>query len=124
MQPDQKKAKIEQVVANKALRRDTLSKDSIAMQNPAYIKTSESTDVSPSAVSTRKKKHVTPGERQALLACRNEKFRAAPNRKNSTLPEEGSKNTKVTNDIQAPKQLEVIKEGNKLNCAYNSPNQI
>ena len=31
MQPDQKKAKIEQVVANKALRRDTLSKDSIAM---------------------------------------------------------------------------------------------
>lgn len=35
MQPNQKKAKLEQDSANRARRRDTLSKNSIAMENPA-----------------------------------------------------------------------------------------
>uniref|UniRef100_K4AIV9 Helitron helicase-like domain-containing protein n=1 Tax=Setaria italica TaxID=4555 RepID=K4AIV9_SETIT len=35
MQPNQKKAKLEQVSANRARQRDTLSKKSIAMENPA-----------------------------------------------------------------------------------------
>ncbi|RCV05919.1 hypothetical protein SETIT_1G121300v2 [Setaria italica] len=41
MQPNQKKAKLQQDSANRARRRNTLSKNSIAMENPANIVTDE-----------------------------------------------------------------------------------
>jgi hypothetical protein len=45
MHPDKKKAKIEQVKANRELKRITPCKESIAMLNPAYIPTEQ--DVKP-----------------------------------------------------------------------------
>jgi hypothetical protein len=41
MQPEQKKARLEQIVANREFRRNTPCKESIAMVNPAYIATEE-----------------------------------------------------------------------------------
>jgi hypothetical protein len=41
MQPEQKKARIEKVAANKILKRNTPCKESIAMVNPAYIETEQ-----------------------------------------------------------------------------------
>ena len=41
MQPEQKKARIKQIAANRELKRNTPCKDSIAMVNPAYIATEE-----------------------------------------------------------------------------------
>jgi hypothetical protein len=37
MQPEQKKARIQQITENKELKRSTQTKDSIALENPAYI---------------------------------------------------------------------------------------
>ena len=41
MQPEQKTARIEQIIANREFRRNTPCKESIAMINPAYIATEE-----------------------------------------------------------------------------------
>uniref|UniRef100_A0A453ESB3 Uncharacterized protein n=1 Tax=Aegilops tauschii subsp. strangulata TaxID=200361 RepID=A0A453ESB3_AEGTS len=47
------------------LKRSTPSKDSIAMENPAYVATQK--EVSTSKFSEKHVKRVTPGERQTLL---------------------------------------------------------
>jgi hypothetical protein len=39
MEQEKKKARIEQITANQELKRNTQTKDSIAMENPAYIET-------------------------------------------------------------------------------------
>ena len=41
MQPEQKKARLEQIIANREFRRNTPCKESIAMVNPAYIASKE-----------------------------------------------------------------------------------
>uniref|UniRef100_A0A452YIZ9 Uncharacterized protein n=1 Tax=Aegilops tauschii subsp. strangulata TaxID=200361 RepID=A0A452YIZ9_AEGTS len=41
MQPEQKKARIRQITANRALKRNTPCKESIAMENPTYVATEE-----------------------------------------------------------------------------------
>lgn len=65
MMPKQKKAKIQQVINNKALQRDSPTKDSIAMENPAYI----STDMPPKLTTSKFQEdqidHFTTGERQS-----------------------------------------------------------
>lgn len=93
MRPDQKKARFEQVAANRALRRDTLSKDSIAMENPAYKATERSTNFSPSAINTSQRNHETTAE--------------------SAPPEGSPMKEQVTSHVQ-PLHQEVMKEGNIL----------
>lgn len=63
MKPEQKRAKIEQTNASRMLRCNTPSKDSIAMENPAYIEEEMPSQVIPSALTTKQRKHVAPGER-------------------------------------------------------------
>jgi hypothetical protein len=41
MEPEQKKARIRQIAANRELKRNTPCKESIAMENPAYVETEE-----------------------------------------------------------------------------------
>ena len=64
----QKKARIEHI---NELKRNTASKDSIALENPAYIATEK--EVGTSTIPDYRK-HVTPGERQTLLHRRNKEF--------------------------------------------------
>lgn len=125
IQPNQKKAKLEQDSANRARRRDTLSKNSIAMENPANIATDNSQNVTQFATSIRHRKHVTPGEREALLAYRDEKLTAKTMGKTPATPDEDySTNTKVIDDLESIKQPTNMKEGNTPNCIYDSHNQI
>ncbi|RCV21458.1 hypothetical protein SETIT_4G140900v2, partial [Setaria italica] len=112
IQPNQKKAKLEQDSANRARRRDTLSKNSIAMENPANIATDNSQNVTQFATSIRHRKHVTPGEREALLAYRDEKLTAKTMGKTPATPDEDySTNTKVIDDLESIKQPTNMKEG-------------
>jgi hypothetical protein len=74
MQPEQKKAIIEQITANQELKRSKQPKDSIAMENPAYIETE--LEVRASTFNVEHREHVTPGERQTMLQRRNEEFTA------------------------------------------------
>ena len=41
MQPEQNKARIVQIAANRELKRNTPCKESVAMENPAYVGTEE-----------------------------------------------------------------------------------
>ena len=41
MQPEQKKARVRQIAANRELKRNTPCKESIAMENPTYVATEE-----------------------------------------------------------------------------------
>jgi hypothetical protein len=68
MDPKEKQAKIDKVNANYALRRNTPSEYSIAVENPGYV----ASNMSPFAPIRTERKHVTHGERQALVARRNE----------------------------------------------------
>jgi hypothetical protein len=92
MQQDQKKVKVEQVAANRALRHDTLGKNSIAMENPAYIASDNS-----------------------------EKIKSRPMEKIDAPPDEDySMDIKVIDDPESPKQPTEMKEGDTLNCRYDS----
>lgn len=65
MMPEQKKAKIQQVMNNKALRRDSPTKDSIAMENSAYIATDMPPKLTTSKFHEDQIYHFTPGERHS-----------------------------------------------------------
>lgn len=122
MQPGQKKARFEQVAANRALRRDTLSKDSIAMVNPAYEATEKSTKVNSCAIKKTQRKHEKPAEKHQLLA-QNKSLTTTPFKTISAPPEKDSlMRTEVTNHVEPvhqevtnhaePVHQEVMKEGN------------
>lgn len=97
--PEQRQAKIAKVNANKALRRNTPSQYSIAMENPGYV-----------ASSMSPRKHVTHGERQALLAHRNESFRIK-NRTRSASLEDPSVSAEPANGIDSTNQPSVTNNG-------------
>ncbi|RCV16194.1 hypothetical protein SETIT_3G118400v2, partial [Setaria italica] len=114
MQPNEKKAKLQQDYANRARRRDTLSKNSIAMENPANIATDNSENVTQFATSIRQRKHVTPGEREALLAYHDEKLTDKSMEKTpATSDEDCSTNTKVIDDLESIKQPTNMKKDPK-----------
>ena len=46
MKPEQKKARIRQIAANRELKRNTPCKESIVMENPAYVTTEEKVSTS------------------------------------------------------------------------------
>jgi hypothetical protein len=112
-----KKARMEQIGAYRALRRETPSKDSIAMENPVYVTTDKSTIVKPPALDVRKRKQITPGERKALLARRNRKIIATTMRTDSTPLEEKCFMSIATSDQEIKKKPEGLEEGNNLNCS-------
>ncbi|KAM3210840.1 hypothetical protein ACQJBY_064632 [Aegilops geniculata] len=103
MQPKQKKARIEKIKANRELKRNTPSKDSIAMENPAYIATEQ--EVSTSAFTVKHGKHVTAGERQTLLHRHNEEFAA---RRMKSSQEDRSMSENDNDDKELPEQPEVM----------------
>ena len=72
MQTEKKKARMEQIEAHPQLKRNTPSKDSIAMENPEYLATEQ--EESTSTFTVKHRDHVAAGERQALLHRRNEEF--------------------------------------------------
>ena len=110
MQAEQKKARIEQITTNRELRRTTLSKDSIAMENPAYIATEQ--EANTSIFPVKHKKHVKPGERQALLHRRNEEFMT---RRPKTASLDASMTETGNDDTEPLQQPEVMIYGNTLN---------
>jgi hypothetical protein len=66
MQPEKRKSRIEKITNNKELKRSTNTKDSIAMENPAYIETE--LEVTTSTFNVKQ----TPQERQTSLDQKNE----------------------------------------------------
>ncbi|XBI67615.1 hypothetical protein VPH35_046933 [Triticum aestivum] len=107
MQPAQKKARIENI---NELKHNTASKDSIAMENPAYIATEQ--EANTSIFPVKHKKHVKPGERQALLHRRNEEFTT---RRSKTASEDASMTETGNDDTEPLQQPEVVIYGNTLN---------
>jgi hypothetical protein len=114
MEPEQKKARIEQVKANKILKRNTPCKESIVMVNPAYIPTEQ--ELGTATLNVKQKKPVTLGERQTLLHCRNEEFSAKQRKTSSGSSQE---NTFMMNKgnagIEPLKQPQVMINGSTLN---------
>ncbi|VAI15321.1 unnamed protein product [Triticum turgidum subsp. durum] len=109
MQPEQKKARIEKIKANRELKRNMPSKDSIAMENPAYIATEQEVSTSPCTV--KHGKHVTAGERQTLLHRHNEEFAA---RQMKSSQEDRSMSENDNDDNEPPEQPEVTINGKNL----------
>ena len=54
MQPEQKKARIEQIRANREFRRNTPCKESIAMVNPVYVESKEEVSRCRSSIYTKR----------------------------------------------------------------------
>jgi hypothetical protein len=114
MEPEQKKARIEQIIARKELKRSTPCKESIAMVNPAYIPTEE--EVRASTLNVLQRKSVTPGERQTLLHRRNEVFSAKKRKTVSLSSQEDASVMNSYNDgTEPPNQPQVKINGNTLN---------
>ncbi|KAF7036489.1 hypothetical protein CFC21_047143 [Triticum aestivum] len=114
MQPEQKKARIQQITASQELKRSTPSKDSIAMENPAYVATQK--EVSTSKFSEKHVKRVTPGERQTLLRRCNKEFSTRRMKTVSVSSKEEASMTETGNDGTEPlQQPEVMIYGNTLN---------
>ena len=110
MQTAQKKARIENI---NELKHNTASKASIAMENPAYIATEQ--EVSTSNFPVKHKKHVTPGERQALLHRRNEEFTRRRKQAISVSSKEDESMTETCNENTQPlEQPQVMTYGNNL----------
>lgn len=111
MLPEQKKTRIEQINAKRPCN------VSIAMENPGFIATDKPSHDSPPVINVRKRKHVTPGERQALLARRNEKFIV---RQDAAICASSDENisicTENIRDEDHLKQPEATDIGNILNC--------
>ncbi|PNT75908.1 hypothetical protein BRADI_1g41651v3, partial [Brachypodium distachyon] len=96
MQPEQKKARINQIGANRELKRSTPSRDSIAMENPAYITAEQEVNISPLKV--RRRKTVTPGERQTLVHRRNKEFSTRQRKTVQVSVQEDTSKMKTHND--------------------------
>ena len=111
MQPGQKKCRIEQIIESK---RKAETKDSIAMENPAYIATEQ--EVSTSTFDLNHRKNVTPGKRQALLRRRNKDFMT---RRKKIIPESSQEEASMmetdNDDTKTPEQSEGMSSGNTLN---------
>ena len=113
-QQEQKKATIGQNVANRELKGNTSCKESIVMENPAYIATEHEVGTSPFLVKHRK--HVTPGKRQTSLHYRNEEFTIRQMKMLSvTSQEDGSMPVTSKDDIGPLEESEVVIYGNTLN---------
>uniref|UniRef100_K3Z0E3 ATP-dependent DNA helicase n=1 Tax=Setaria italica TaxID=4555 RepID=K3Z0E3_SETIT len=112
MQPEQKKARIEQAITNRELRSSKTTKGSIAMENPPYMETDMSVEVSTSSLNVKHTKHVTPGERQTLLARQNKKFMKKQKRAIYSSSEEHVSMSEEDNDIEMQKQPEMMNLGN------------
>ncbi|XP_062217552.1 uncharacterized protein LOC133917704 [Phragmites australis] len=141
MTPEQKQAKYDRGNTLRQLRRNTPSQDSIAMENPTYIPSVGSVitgdrtiplvkgspvyiqsgseqmpdveirEMNASQISRRQR--VTPGERQALLACRNESFTIRRDKKASASEEENpTLISQSTNGIEPTTQSIVINNEN------------
>ena len=113
MESEQRKARIDQITSNKILKRSTPCKDSIAMENPAYITTEE--EIGTSNLNARQRKPVTPGERQTLLQRRNEEFSEKRRKTVSKLSEKDtSEMNNDNNDIEPIKHPQVMIKGNMI----------
>lgn len=107
MEPEQKQAKIAQVNANRAARRNTPSEDSIALENPGYI----ASDMPPPLLTRPHRKPVTHGERHALIARRNESFMIRRDTRTCDSLEDPSISVQTTSDIDPPKQPSIQNTG-------------
>ena len=113
MQPEQKKARKEQIVARRQLNRSTPCKDSLAMENPEYVATEQEVSTSTSAVKHRD--HVAAGKRQTLLHHRNEQFMRRQRQTVSVSSKEDASMTKNTDENKEPlEQPQVMTYGNNL----------
>lgn len=116
--PEQKKARVEQITANKVLKRSMPCKESIAMRNPAYNTTEHKGRVS--TLNVRQKNQVTPGERQTLLHRRNEEFSTKKRKTGSVSAQEDiSVINSDTEDKEPLKHPEVLING-KSNFLCNT----
>ncbi|KAF6991924.1 hypothetical protein CFC21_008972 [Triticum aestivum] len=110
MQPEQKKAKVEQNKARRQMERNTPSKDSLAMENPEYVATEQ--EVSTFAVKHRD--NVPAGKRQTLLHHRNEQFMRRQRQTVSVSSKQDASMTKNTDENKEPlEQPQVMTYGNK-----------
>ncbi|KAM3225720.1 hypothetical protein ACQJBY_058440 [Aegilops geniculata] len=100
MQTEKKKARMEQIEAHRQLKRNTLSKDSIAMENPEYVATEQ--EESTSTFTVKHRDHVAAGERQALLHRRNEEFTRRRKQAISVSSKEDESMTETCNENTQP----------------------
>lgn len=91
MQPERKKARVEQIEVRRQLKRNTPSKDSIAMENPEYVATEE--EVRSSKLTTKHRNRVAGGKRQTLIHERNEEF---TRRRKQTVAESSKEDKSMT----------------------------
>uniref|UniRef100_K3ZF76 Helitron helicase-like domain-containing protein n=1 Tax=Setaria italica TaxID=4555 RepID=K3ZF76_SETIT len=108
MQLEQKKARIEQAITNREMRSSKTTKGSIAMENPAYIETDMLVEVSTSSLNVKHRKHVTPGERQTLLARQNQKIIKKQKGTVYSSSEEDETMSEEDNDIEMQKQAKIM----------------
>ncbi|RCV15864.1 hypothetical protein SETIT_3G092200v2 [Setaria italica] len=106
IQLEQKKARIEQAITNREMRSSKTTKGSIAMENLVYIETDMS--VSTSSLNVKHRKHVTPGERQTLLARQNKKFMKKQKGTIYSSSKEDETMSEEDNDIEMQKQPEIM----------------
>ena len=113
MQIEKKKARMEQIEAHRQSKRNTPSKDSIAMENPEYVVTEQ--EESTSTFTVKHRDHVAAGERQALLHRRNEEFTRRRKQAISVSSKEDESMTETCNENTQPlEQPQVMTYGNNL----------
>uniref|UniRef100_A0A8R7TGL5 Uncharacterized protein n=1 Tax=Triticum urartu TaxID=4572 RepID=A0A8R7TGL5_TRIUA len=100
MQIEKKKARMEQIEAHRQSKRNTPSKDSIAMKNPEYVATEQ--EESTSTFTVKHRDHVAAGERQALLHRRNEEFTRRHKQAISVSSKEDESMTEICNENTQP----------------------
>ncbi|RCV15867.1 hypothetical protein SETIT_3G092500v2 [Setaria italica] len=108
MQLEQKKARIEQAITNREMRSSKTTKGSIAIENPAYIETNMLVEVNTSSLNVKHRKHVTPGERQTLLARQNKKIIKKQKGTVYSSSEEDETMSEEDNDIEMQKQAKIM----------------
>ncbi|XBH84641.1 hypothetical protein VPH35_072765 [Triticum aestivum] len=113
MQPEQKKARVEQRKARRQMECNTPSKDSLPMENPEYVATEQEVSTSTSAVKHRD--HVAAGKRQTLLHHRNEQFMRRQRQIVSVSSKVDTSMMKNTDENKEPlEQQRVMTYGNNL----------
>ena len=113
MQPEQKKARVEQRKARRQMECNTPSKDSLPMENPEYVATEQEVSTSTSAVKHRD--HVAAGKRQTLLHRLNEEFMKRRKQTVSESSKEDASMTEIGNNTEPLHQPQVMIYGKNLN---------
>lgn len=120
MWPEEKKARIEQIIAKREMKRSTQTKDSIAMENPRFIEIDMSPKVTPSTLNVKYRKHATSGDKQTLLPRSKKLIERHMTMIYASSEEDTSTMKNDKNVIEPLKLLEVKNNGNNTQYSHIS----